>query len=77
MITVERDPRLCLAPGTRVLYRGKPHRVFRRELDARRRPGLGRVYYELDPAVVMPDGSEVYRARQHVTVAAAKLEVAS
>jgi hypothetical protein len=76
MTNTNTDPRLNLARGTVVTWgNGKIGRVARRDLNPNRRPGIGRVIYSIEPALVGRDGSRSFGMFRAVSVAAAKLSV--
>lgn len=50
-----RDPRISLPKHTLVIFRGKLYRTISHENTGRGEPGIGRIQYTLEPAVVMSD----------------------
>lgn len=70
------DPRLNLKLGTLVKHKGALARVCWRHLNPNRKPGIGRVGYDIEPAAII-GGKLKFGVMLTRNVAAAALEVVS
>lgn len=69
---INEDPRKNLPPKTLVIWRRKLYRTVRRVLIPTKKPGIGRVWYVLEPGGVLPSGEALFGLFKHTDGAAAR-----